>query len=58
MNEMFFQAPSFNADVSTRGVSSVRAMADMPSWARAFDRDGSKWAVSSVISIMNNMFFS
>ena len=49
--QMFFDARSFNSDVSTWDVSNVQNMGDMFRGARAFNSDISGWDISNAASI-------
>merc|ERR1719174_1487484 len=55
MHGMFFDAKTFNSDVSKWDVSSVTDMSRMFMQAELFNHDISKWDVSSVI-ITDGMF--
>jgi surface protein len=52
---LFYNASSFNQDISTWDMSNVTWMAQMFSGATSFDQDISNWNISKV-SIMINMF--
>merc|ERR1719201_1099838 len=56
MNQAFYDAYSFNADISNWDVSNVRNMYAMFDGARRFNVDISKWNVAKVTN-MNYMFY-
>ena len=56
MNNMFYSAQSFNADISKWNVSSVTNMQSMFNNARSFNADISEWDVSNVTN-MQYMFY-
>ncbi len=57
MSNMFYNATSFEGDLSNWDVSTITNMDYIFSWARSFDSDISNWNVSNVTSMIE-MFYN